>query len=415
MSDRNTPHMERRDFLLAATALGGAAGLTAAASAAAPVSGSAASASSLSAAALQALLRLVGDLQSEFLSPAYRIQSTADHAEGQRLLLHLLNTAINFWLEADPERPVWTPYVTPARKLLGDNPDALYYFAPVREDRRYRIRGNLAGATFTSFTVEAGAAGGGAAGRSSGAIDDQALQVDADGNYEILVGGEQPAAGNWLALEAGAGQITTRHYYESRNCIVNQTAFNVPLTIEPLDAPALGAAPGDAEIADRIATIGRFVRGMMQMSVAGGAGEGKRPDWFSVVPNVFNAPGQWLSETGYGNLHAHYCAAPFLLGPEEALLIEGELPPCRFANVVLWNRYMQTFDYTRRTVSLNRAQMPFDEQGRYRIVIAHRDPGVPGWLDTEGRPSGLVYWRYLLARGAVPAPRARVVPLASLG
>ncbi|MFM7275074.1 MAG: hypothetical protein ACKO4A_14705, partial [Gammaproteobacteria bacterium] len=355
--------MERRDFLLAATAFGAAATAPVASAAATP---SGRPAGSLSGTALQELLHLLVELQTEFLSGTYRIQTPGDLAEGQRLLLHLLNTAINFWLEADPERPVWTPYVTPARKLLGDNPDALYYFAPVREDRRYRIRGNLAGATFTSFTVEAGAAGGGVAGRSSAAIDDQHLRADADGNYEILVGGEKPASGNWLPLGPGAGQITTRHYYESRNCIVNQTAFNVPLTIEPLDPPPIGPAPGDAEIAARIATIGRFVRGMLQMSVAGGAGQGTRPDWFSVVPNVFNAPGQWLSETGYGNLHAHYCAAPFLLAPSEALLIEGEIPPCRFANVVLWNRYMQTFDYSRRPVSLNRSQMAFDDAGRYR-------------------------------------------------
>jgi hypothetical protein len=133
-----------------------------------------------------------------------------------------------------------------------------------------------------------------------------------------------------------------------------------------------------------------------------------------VTPNQFPAPGQWQSETGYGNLHAHYCAAPFALGPDQALVIEGALPPCRFANVVLWNRYMQSFDYTRRQVSLNRAQMPFDSDGRYRIVIAHHDPGVPGWLDTEGRASGLVYWRFLLASGEVPTPTARVVAFADI-
>ena len=132
------------------------------------------------------------------------------------------------------------------------------------------------------------------------------------------------------------------------------------------------------------------------------------------MPNVFNAPGQWLSETGYGNLHAHYAAAPFVLMPDEALLIEGELPQCRFANLVLWNRYMQTFDYTRRQVSVNRAQMALDANGSYRLVLAHRDPGLPNWLDTEGRVSGIMYWRFLLATGTVPTPRARVVKFAEI-
>ena len=58
----------------------------------------------------------------------------------------------------------------------------------------------------------------------------------------------------------------------------------------------------------------------------------------------------------YGCCHprARYGAGPFLLGEGEALVIDGTLPDCAFANVVLWNRYLQSFDYTRNTVSLNR-------------------------------------------------------------
>ena len=49
------------------------------------------------------------------------------------------------------------------------------------------------------------------------------------------------------------------------------------------------------------------------------------------------------------------------------------------------------------------------------MVLAHRDPGVPNWLDTEGRPFGMVYWRFLLPEGEIETPRAEVVELASLG
>jgi hypothetical protein len=42
-------------------------------------------------------------------------------------------------------------------------------------------------------------------------------------------------------------------------------------------------------------------------------------------------------------------------------------------------------------------------------VIAHRDPGVPNWLDTEGRPFGMVFWRFFLAEGEIETPRAEVV------
>ena len=67
----------------------------------------------------------------------------------------------------------------------------------------------------------------------------------------------------------------------------------------------------------------------------------------------------------------------------------GRLPKCTFANVVLWNRWMASYEYRfGRRISLNRKQMKLQPDGSYRIVIAHRDPGVPNWLDTEGRPFG---------------------------
>jgi len=400
--------MDRRDFMLGAAALSGTAALGNRASLAAEAAPPNAAASA-SAVALQELLRDLGAIQARFIAPAYGINTSFDTAEGQRLVLHILNTAINFWLEADPEHPAWTAYTKPARKLLGDNPDALYYFAPIRGDRSYRIRGNLAGATFTSFTVEGGSGEGNAAGKSSSAIDDTQLQVAQDGSYEIIASAARPASGNWLQLSADSGQITTRHYFESHNNIVNQTAFEIPLTIEAIDPLPLAPAPGDGEIARRIGIVSRFVGAMVAMTVASSASGDKTPPWFSRRPNSFNAPGKWLSETGYGNLHAHYAAAPFVLMPDEALVIEGTLPHCRFANLVLWNRYMQTFDYTRRQVSLNRSQIHFEADGSYRLVLAHRDPGVPNWLDTEARPSGIMYWRFLLANGEVPTPQARVV------
>jgi len=397
--------MERRDFLLGAAAIGGTSSLLGTRIAQATAAG----AETSSSAALQELLQTLGELQARFISPEFGINTAADNAEGQRFLMHLLNTALTFWLEADPERPVFTPYVTPTRKLLGDNPDAIYYFAPVRGDRSYRIRGNIAGATFTSFTVEGGAAGGQAAASSIAAIDDSELEIDPDGNFEIIASPKRPATGNWLKLDANAGQLTTRHYFESRNCIVTQPGFRVPLELEALDPPPLPPAADDAEIARRIGDVSRFVRSMAMITFGGFVAAEKRPDWFSTTPNLFTTPGQWRSETGYGNLHAYYAAAPFVLTPDQALLIEGEMPQCRFANVVLWNRYMQTFDYTRRQVSLNRTQMHMGKGGRYRLVLAHRDPGVPNWLDTEGRASGIMYWRFLLPTTAIAAPRAKVV------
>lgn len=407
--------MDRRDFIMQATVLGGLSALAPlGAAAAAPTAAAAAAGGTAARQAMQNLLTTINEAQAHFLSPEYGIASAADIAEGQRLLMHILQTGLEFWLEGDPERPVFKPYVTPTRKLLGDNPDSLYYFAPIRGDRSYRIRGNLSGVTFTSFTVEGGSSQGQGASKSLGALDDTQMEVAPDGSFEILVSAKKPKSGNWLKVDATAGQITTRHYVESRNCIAAEANASIPLSIEPLDPPPLTAYYTDDAIAQRIGYVRNFVQSMMAMSLGGNRGDQPRPPWFSTTPNVFNAPGQWLSETGYGNLHAHYAAAPFVLMPDEALVIEGRMPQCRFANVVLWNRFMQAFDYANRQVSLNRSQIQFETDGSFRLVLAHKNPGVPNWLDTEGRVSGLMYWRWLLAKGEVPTPQAKVVKFNSI-
>ena len=47
------------------------------------------------------------------------------------------------------------------------------------------------------------------------------------------------------------------------------------------------------------------------------------------------------------------------------------------------------------------------------MVVAHRDPGVPNWIDTEGRRRGMLVYRFVRAPGAA-APRAERLPLAAL-
>ena len=48
------------------------------------------------------------------------------------------------------------------------------------------------------------------------------------------------------------------------------------------------------------------------------------------------------------------------------------------------------------------------------MIIAHRDPGHPNWLNTEGNPFGMVFWRYFLAEGEVEKPQTEVIQLADL-
>ena len=89
--------------------------------------------------------------------------SGEERAARRYLVANSLQHAFDAWFEADPVRPMFYRWLSPTKKLLGDNPDSLYYFAPIRDDRSYRITGNVGAATFTSFTIEKGSDAGHAA------------------------------------------------------------------------------------------------------------------------------------------------------------------------------------------------------------------------------------------------------------
>ena len=100
----------------------------------------------------RAFLALLDTLR-ESAEHAAEESAEIDLAETLRNVLHLLSAGIDFYLEGDPERPEFVRIVTPTRKFLGDNPDAIYHFARIRGDRAYRISGAKQDACYVSFTI----------------------------------------------------------------------------------------------------------------------------------------------------------------------------------------------------------------------------------------------------------------------
>ncbi len=113
---------------------------------------------SAAAKALAELQQVLDQLEAAFASPAWKLRTPQDFAEARRVLLHTLLHGLECILEADPARPFFTQFIHQHKKFLGDNPDARYYSAVIDDQHSYRIRGNVAGATYTSFTIELGAA-----------------------------------------------------------------------------------------------------------------------------------------------------------------------------------------------------------------------------------------------------------------
>ncbi len=336
-----------------------------------------------------------------------RFDDPIEVAEAYRYVGQMLSAMSELYWDGDPDHPRFASIVSPARKLQGDNPDAIYHFSRIHSDRTYRVRGRIFEECYTSFTVHAAAADGAMAGPLRGDVNDRDLHVGADGRYEIVFSADEHP-GNWVHLKPDAHVLIVRSYYQRLVSAQNDPAVQVEIDIT-VDSDDLPARLDDTTIASRMAEGIAFLR---QVTI-GQTRPGRRSE-VAFVSNITNEVAEPFSfrDTGLpvpGAADIHYSQGRWDLGPDEALVMTGSLPPGVFANVMLWNVHMQTLDYRYRRSSLNAAQVHYEADGSYRIVIAHRDPQVPNWLDTGGHRRGTIFWRFLLPETDPPKPTCTVM------
>lgn len=364
-----------------------------------------------------ALAQKMAEWDAKFSAPPFAGITSNERAEARLLMADALQLSLDFWARADTANPSFTRFVSPGRKLLGDNPDAVYFFAPIRADAEYVIRGNTAGATYTSFTVERAERDGGRPFALAATLNDAEFDVAPDGSYEIRVGGPKRDR-NWLALSDDSRTITTRHYFEREQSVAADQSVHIPLTISPVSRPDTPPLLTEEEMAAQLETVATYFDAVLSMSGPTDiprTGAAFTP-FLSPVPNQFTDPNVKANNRamGYAAADNRYLQTQYQLAPDEALEMRGRWPECRFANVVMFTRYFATYDYVNRQISLNREQTVLEKDGTFRMILAHEDPGLPNWLDTQGRPRGTVFWRFLLAPGRIEPITTKVVKLKDL-
>ncbi len=362
-------------------------------------------------AALRDLLALVERVDTEFLSQARRVSTPDDIADGEHMLLHLVKAALDVWVDNDASRPRFAPLASSVLKWGGEGADNPAHCAPLDPQRRYRIRGRMRDEVYISFTVYTGKAEGDWNDGVISALNHTEFEIDGAGRFEITIE-PRPTPGA-LHMEAGKPNcVISRHYWEDEICGMADPRKHVELEIECLDEPGFPRPLGPERLAAKLAAASRFIAGQT-LDRPAAPDPAKQPAWFSLVPNELPKPMKWIPSEGggAGAVDNAYCAGLVLLGPDEALVVDGRWPECVYANVMFWNRFQQAPDYRYRSCSLNRKQMRADADGRFRFVVAREDPGVPNWIDTEGHLAGTLYWRFLLPEGEIEQPRCRVMPL----
>jgi protein-S-isoprenylcysteine O-methyltransferase Ste14 len=119
--------------------------------------------------------------------------------------------------------------------------------------------------------------------------------------------------------------------------------------------------------------------------------------------NAFNQPNAASGATGGGQSTNIYAGGVFELEPDEALIIESRIPSRRSTSASTWETSgASRSTYANRHTSLNGFQVEPDADGVLRYVVAHRDPGVPNWLDTTGHREGFLTPRWAYSQQPPP-------------
>jgi hypothetical protein len=345
--------------------------------------------------AWRALCERLADLGDRILDPEFPATPRA-RAEGYR---HLANQVVT-WLGwsigyPDADYPAFFRQNDLVARWGGPNVDQVTRRARVSAEGTYRIAGTMGACEDFILTVKDGDMHMERYGILREVLASE-LGVRRGDDFEITLSASR-AGDPWVPLDPDATMVNLREYYFDW-----QPQPPALVTIQRVDT--LGTSPRPVTPA-QVTHMLEDAAQMIERSIV------YWNDYLRTAKSEHgvNTMGGARHNAG-GSSRISYSFGFFELGPEDALLVESDPADARFWDIQLYTMgWFEPFDYANHTTSLNHTQSRLSGDGRFRAVLAHRDPGIPNWLDTEGREEGMITHRWIDVTGA-PQITARVVP-----
>ena len=328
-------------------------------------------------------LKQAGELISSEQSPG----DDLTQAEGYRYLTRLLRAGLDSCVEgADPLHPVFYSLSNDTIKIGNDNPDNYYLNANVRGDQQYLIEGEFGEVEYFSIASKAGSYATTGHMLPTGELTSLELKVDENRRFEIIVSSEKPDDDdcNWLPMSPDSDNLIIRQYCNARK--ERPAQFSIHCT----SADTSAALDPDLLGEQLLRAIG-FVQGTSSI-FAGWINQ------FQKHTNQLPANDQQMCIRAGGNAGIHYHNSHWQLANDEVLIIQPQrIPVCESWNFQLSNYWMESLDYRYHTITLNDNSAVPDKHGRYKLVVAHQDPGAayPNWLSTAGHNQGGMLFRWI--------------------
>jgi hypothetical protein len=295
----------------------------------------------------------------------------------------------NQLIKLDPNHPVLfrnpdplaVPGVEPPNPSGIWNPDNVNYIAVISGSGTYELHGVRGNSVDLEFQAETGFPGDNSVAPATATFALPQLVVNSDGTYTLTIGGP-PIQRNWLPTVPQTSLISIRETFNdwSRAVPDQLTLVRTDQTGPPL------VTPSDAQLA-----------GAVNAAAAQLIEEGKYWDgyWTSLLglfkPNVVNK----AAPTTNGLPNQISSLDHFHLAPGQALVITvAPDANAGYQGLEVADDWGQTLPYAFHQSTLNATQAYLGSDGMYHFVVSSTDPGVPNWIDTQGRTDGFVFLRW---------------------
>jgi hypothetical protein len=299
---------------------------------------------------------------------APHIESEADLLEGLQYLAGGIAACTHLAFDYDRDHPFLQSGTGPFTKMGLDNPDTLYFGTRVQAGRDYVVTGTRGTTTDLSFQLLGGEYTDAAVPDSETAFDDRQLEVGSDGEFQ------------WRFTPKTNAQLVIREVYN------DWSAQRGRVAIARVDTAGTAPPPLTNELIEkRFAVAGKQLVQRIKTWL-------QFPQWFymNIPVNTMVAP-----RLTPGGLATQYSSAGhFELNPDQALVITLPATDAPYLGFQLGSLWYISLDYINHQSSLNGTQAQIDADGKIRIVVADRDPGVTNWVETLGHRKGFLQFRW---------------------
>ena len=321
-----------------------------------------------------------------------------------KLALSILACGYLCRVYTDARRPVFMPLWNYAFNQGGPDPDYVYTTMEVDPNGVYRLSGYRGTTRFVEITQQEMDMLNPSLMQQAGTPlqvtnDLDELALDEDGYFSVVLSAQRPQGydGDWWRLDARTHRLLMRHC----SCDWNRE-IDARVAVNRLDDGGADMTP--AEIARRFSDMAAWIQGMIEFDM-------KLVRYYRQHHGInVLLRSTKIDEMGGLPKQAYYDGI-YEIADDEALIVETALPKeSRYWQILVADDRFSTVDWVNRQSSLNDVQARIDSDGRLRVVVSKRDPGVPNWLDKADFPWGILQMRFNRASD-FPEATVTVVPV----